>query len=213
MRLYLSSFRMGDHPERLLALLDGFGPAAVIANATDGYPDGDRTEAVERELNALKELGIVGEELDLRDHFAAGERLTADLARYRLVWARGGNTFLLRYALAASGADTLLTDLLRRDAVVYGGYSAGVCVLAPSLHGLELADSPDAVPECYGAPAIWDGLGLLDYAIVPHFESPDQPESEASGRMAKRYRAEGVTHRTLRDGQAIVIDGDTTTVY
>ncbi len=49
MRMYLSSFRMGDRPERLVELLDGPGPAVVIANAIDGVPDDVRREGVERE--------------------------------------------------------------------------------------------------------------------------------------------------------------------
>ena len=39
MRLYLSSFRMGDHPEHLAALVGGDDrKAAVIANALDDAP-------------------------------------------------------------------------------------------------------------------------------------------------------------------------------
>ena len=205
MRMYLSSFRMGDHPERLVALLDPPGPAAVIANAIDQAEAGERLEGVQRELDALAELGIDAEDLDLRDYFGAADRLAADLAGYRLVWVRGGNTFVLRHALAESGADEILTSLVARDALVYGGYSAGCCVLAPSLRGLELVDDPEAVGETYGVPPIWDGLGLLEYAFVPHVDSPDHPETEACGRLAEHYRAKGVAYRTLRDGEAIVV--------
>ena len=205
MRMYLSSFRMGDHPERLVALLDPPGPAAMIANAIDQAEAGERLEGVQRELDALGELGIEAEDLDLRDYFGAAERLAADLARYRLVWVRGGNTFVLRHALATAGADEVLVGLLAQDALVYAGYSAGCCVLAPSLRGLELVDEPEAVTETYGVPPIWDGLGLIEYALVPHVDSPDHPETEACGRLAEHYRATGVEHRTLRDGEAIVV--------
>ena len=212
MRMYLSSFRMGDQPEQLVKLLDAPGPAAVIASALDGASDDVRREGIERELGALAELGLNAEELDLREYFGARERLAAELVRYRLVWLRGGNAFMLRHALAASGADAVLTDLLGQDALVYGGYSAGCCVLAPSLHGLELVDEPEAVSEAYGVPPIWDGLGLLEYAFVPHVASPGHPETEACDRLAEHYRTEGVPHRTLRDGQALVIDGETDTL-
>jgi dipeptidase E len=205
MRMYLSSFRMGDRPDRLVELLDAPGPAAVIANAIDGASDDVRREGVEHELGALAELGVDAEELDLRDYFGGRERLASGLMRHRLVWVRGGNTFMLRHALAASGADGILTDLLERDALVYAGYSAGCCVLAPSLHGLDLVDDPEAVAETYGVPPIWEGLGLLDYAFVPHVDSPGHPETEACGRLAEHYRATGVAHRTLRDGEAIVV--------
>lgn len=205
MRMYLSSFRMGERPERLVELLHAPAPAAVIANAIDGASDDVRREGVERELEALAELGLDAEGLDLRDYFGASERLAVELPRYKLVWVRGGNTFMLRHALAASGADEILTGLLSQNALVYGGYSAGCCVLAPSLRGLELVDEPEAVTEAYGVPPIWDGLGLLEYAFVPHVDSPGHPETKACGRLAEHYRATGVEHRTLRDGEAIVV--------
>jgi dipeptidase E len=202
MRLYLSSFRMGDHPERLLELLGSGRRAAVIANAIDNADPQTRREGVERELEALGALGLEPREVDLREHFGS----TPDLRGYDLVWLRGGNVFLLRYALAASGADTLLVDLLRTDSLVYAGYSAGPCVLGPSLRGLELVDEPEAVEATYGGVPVWDGLGVLDFAIVPHVDSPDHPETERCNALAEHFRAEGVRHRTLRDGEVLVID-------
>jgi dipeptidase E len=68
------------------------------------------------------------------------------------------------------------------------------------------------VPRIYGAAPIWEGLSVLPYFVVPHFESPGHPETEACGRLAEQYRREGLPHRTLHDGQAIVIDGDTSEV-
>jgi dipeptidase E len=201
-RLYLSSFRMGDQPDRLLELLGSGRRAAVIANAIDDQDAATRQEGVERELGALGELGLEPRELDLREHFD----LPPDLTEYDLVWLRGGNVFLLRYALAASGADAALVQLLHDDALVYGGYSAGPCVLAPSLRGLELVDEPEAVRVTHGAEPVWDGLGVLDYAIVPHVDSPGHPETERCNALAERFRAEGVPHRTLRDGEVLVID-------
>jgi dipeptidase E len=210
--MYLSSFRMGDHPEDLVALVEAGRQAVVIANAMDHEPGADRHAGVQRELDALADLGIEAEELDLRTYFGQPERLGRCLRACGLVWLRGGNVFLLRYSLAASGADSVLTALVREDALVFGGYSAGPCVLGPTLRGFEIADDPDAVPSIYGASPVWDGLGVLDYVIVPHVNSPDHPETERCGAIADRFRAEGVPHRTLRDGQAIVINGSKTSV-
>lgn len=207
MRLYLSSFRMGDHPERLVAMLPEGASAAVIANACDAYPAADRPAGVQREQSALARLAIKADEIDLRAYFGRTERLAADLRAYRLLWVRGGNTFMLRHALAESGADHLITELVRRDGVVYGGYSAGVCVLTPSLRGLEVTDDPDAVHRTYSAAPRWDGLGVLDRYVVPHYRSPGHPETEMSERLADHYEAAGLPHWKLCDGQAIVIDG------
>ncbi|MCD5312100.1 Type 1 glutamine amidotransferase-like domain-containing protein [Kineosporia babensis] len=211
MRLYLSSFRSGDQPEQMLALLGRparSGEVAVIANAIDDRPEPERRTAVEREFRALAELGLRPVELDLRMLFGCSPaQATAALAEFSLVWVRGGNVFVLRQALALSGADQALIKLLQEDALVYAGYSAAACVLAPDLHGLEHCDDPSAVQKAYAEQARYDGLALLDYAVVPHVHSPGHPETKVLGEVADRYRADGIPHRTLRDGQAIVING------
>jgi len=204
MRLFLSSYRLSDDPARLTTLLQTRRPVAVVANAMDMLPEPARAGAVRSEVIALAGLGLEAEEIDLRAYSGAAERLARDLERFELVWFRGGNTFVLRSALALSGADQVLTGLLRRDAIVWGGYSAGCCVLAPDLRGIELVDDPGEVRGCYGTDPMWEGLGLIDYAIVPHFRS-EHFESAAVELLAARYRDQGVPHRTLRDGEAIVV--------
>ena len=213
MRLYLSSFRMGDHPDQLLALTGGDGRrSVVIANAMDDAPPDVRRAGVERELAALADLGVGAAELDLRGYFGHERRLRQDLAGVAMAWLRGGNTFMLRYALYRSGADAIFRQLLAADALVYAGYSAGACVLSPSLRGLELVDDANAVTRTYGSPPVWDGLALLHEAFVPHYRSTGHPETDAIERVAARYRAEGIAHRTLHDGQALLINGPETKI-
>jgi dipeptidase E len=212
-RLYLSSFRMGDHPEHLVALAGGDHRASVvIANAMDDAPPDVRRASVELELAALADLGMGGAELDLRDYFSHQQRLRQDLAGASMAWLRGGNTFMLRHALYHSGADTVFRELLAANALVYAGYSAGACVLSPSLRGLELVDHADAVTRTYGSPPWWDGLALLHKAFIPHYRSPGHPETAAIERVVTRYRAEGIAYRTLHDGQALLVNGPETKI-
>jgi len=207
-RLYLSSFRMGDHPEHLVALVGGDSRRrVVIANAMDDAPPDIRRNSVEQELAALADLGLGAAELDLRGYFGHRQRLRQDLAGVAMAWLRGGNTFMLRYALARSGADTVFGELLAADALVYAGYSAGACVLSPSLRGLELVDDADAVTRTYDSQPLWDGLALLPEAFVPHYRSPGHPETAAIEQVVTRYRAERITYRALRDGQALLVNG------
>jgi dipeptidase E len=206
MRLYLSSFRLGDHPEHLLALINKDGAVGLIANSIDGAPAEVRVAGVQYEVDALASLGLIAEELDLRDYVGDPAGIESRLSAYPALWVRGGNAFVLRAAMARSGADAAIVELLRRDAIVFAGYSAGPCVLAPSLAGLELVDDPEEVQETYGIAPIYSGLGILDFAFVPHFESPGHPESADIARVAALYRRTGVPHRTLNDGQAIVVN-------
>ncbi|MYS85587.1 Type 1 glutamine amidotransferase-like domain-containing protein [Embleya scabrispora] len=186
---------------------------AVIANATDDRSSVERTAGVDLELAAPGALGLRPTELDLRAFFDRPRaEVAAALGEFPAVRLRGGNVFLLRHALARSGADGVLVELLRRDALVYAGYSAGACVLAPSLRGLEGCDDADALPALYGEPARWDGPAVLDHAFVPHIDSPGHPETQLLAAVAADYRTRGVPHRTLRDGQVLVIDGAHTTI-
>ena len=138
MRLYLSSFRMGDHPEYLAALVgDDSRRAVVIANAMDDALDDIRLAGVGRECTALGDLGFDAAELDLRDYFDDEQRLRSELAGVALAWLRGGNVFMLRYALRRSGGDTVFRRLLADDALAYAGYSAGPCILSRAGEELE----------------------------------------------------------------------------
>ena len=225
MRLYLSSYRVGDSAGSLLALLSG-GPeklqtfptkphdtanfggkrAALIENALDLYSEEAR-EMHRREVYdpaaELASLGIASTRLDLRKYFGRAEALAAELARYDLVWVVGGNAFVLRRAMKASGFDDVITRMLDRDEIVYGGFSAGAVVAAPSLCGIQLMDEPDAVPHGYDPETVWDGLGLIDHAIVPHFRSP-HPETAAAERATRHLSSQGLRYRALRDGEVIV---------
>lgn len=213
MRLYLSSFQTGDHPGHLTALVGEDGRRAVIiANALDDASADVRRAGAGRERAALAGLGFEAVELDLRDYFGQQERLRRDLAGASLAWLRGGNVFMLRYALWRSGADAVFRDVLAADALVHAGYSAGPCVLSPSLRGLELVDDAAAVRRIYGAEPVWDGLAVLPEAFVPHYQSPGHAETAAMNRVVDRYRADGVAYRTLQDGQVLLVSGPDTAI-
>jgi dipeptidase E len=98
--------------------------------------------------------------------------------------------------------------LLSQGAVAYGGYSAGICVLGPSLRGLEAVDDPARLRSLHHVEPMWEGLGLLAYRLVPHVDSPEHPETVGCGQVAAGYQAAGIAHRTLRDGEVLVIDGE-----
>lgn len=151
--------------------------------------------------------GIEAHDLDLRDHFWNPAGLEAALAGVDLVWAVGGNSFLLRRAMRQSGFDQILARRLAEDSLVYGGWSAGAVVAGSTLRGIELMDPPTVITPGYDPDPVWEGMGLVDYIIVPHFAS-EHPEAEAAAAAAAHLAAQGVPHRTLRDGEAIIVDGD-----
>ncbi|MBF6101379.1 Type 1 glutamine amidotransferase-like domain-containing protein [Nocardia cyriacigeorgica] len=207
MRLFLASYRFGAHTDALAALAGAPGRVAVIANACDAWPQ-SRAAAVTSDLVPLRALGYRPEEVDLREYAGRAAALEQRLAEFPMLWVRGGNTFVLRAQLARSGADLVIGRLLAADALVYAGYSAGACVLAPDLHGLETADDPAEVLPACGIEPRWDGLGLIDRPIVPHIDSPTDPDGDGN-RLAAAYRAAGIEHWALTDDDVVVVDGDT----
>lgn len=210
MRLYLSSFRLGNRPERLVELAGKKRKALVIANACDGFDSSKRGQRVERELEALGALGFWAQELDLRKHFRpGGDRvgLHAELYSTGLIWARGGNAFVLRRAMAQSGFDDILVESLLRDDLVFGGYSGGIAVLAPSLRGIELVNDIESAPEGYDPAVIWEGLGILPWALLPHYQSLHWSSPGIDTVVAYMHQ-HNLPYRTLTDGEALIISGD-----
>jgi dipeptidase E len=205
MKMYLSSYRLGDDPQQLANLIGTNKKVAVIANSIDFGNDPERRKAgVQREIEDLTTLGLQPEELDLRNYFGKPQELEKKLSEYGTLWVRGGNTFILRRAFKESGLDDWLISQKDNKELVYAGYSAGVCILSPTLKGLELVDDPVVVSDGYPKETIWEGLGLIDFAFAPHFESPGHPETEAVGKEVEYYKKAGVEYKALHDGEVII---------
>ena len=200
MHLYLSSYRVGDRPSKLVELMDG-RVIGFVPNAMDHVEAHARAQSNARSQADITSLGIEVMELDLRDYFGNARKLAAVMDHVGGVWVRGGNTFVLRQAMRRSGFDALLHSLTQTD-FVYGGYSAGACVLAPRLEGLQQVDDPSARPYA-DSEVVWEGVGLLDYLILPHYQS-DHPESAAIDLEVAYCREQQIPFRTLRDGEVIV---------
>jgi len=211
MRLYLASFRTGDSYPELIRMAGAGARVGVISNAVDFIPAPDREAYARKVFDPIADFrayGLDAYDLDLRDYFRRPGALLAELERTQMVWAVGGNAFLLRRAMRQSSFDAIAPGLIWAGRLVYGGWSAGACVAAPSLRGLELMDDPAVVVEGYDAEPVWEGLGLIDAAIVPHWRS-DHPEAEAAERVAAWMAANHIPHRTLRDGDVLIQNGDT----
>lgn len=209
MRLFLSSFRLGNVPQELVRLAGDNKQAVIVVNACDELPEADRQIRLRQEVALLRELGFNSTEIDLRRYFNNTQQqaeLSNLLTPAGLVWVRGGNSFVLRRAMKASGFDVMLVDLLNRDAIVYGGYSAGACVLSPSLEGIDMVDDPHVIPKGYDPAIVWEGLALIPYAVVPHYKSI-LPESAAVERLVQHYINHNIPFKALRDEEVIIVNG------
>jgi len=212
MRLYLGSYKpreTGEDFSRCIRMIGDKKKAAIIMNALDYSDDLPRVNnGFNDTARFLKSFGLQPYRLNLRDYFDKPKELAEQLNDVGLIFVYGGNDFLLRKAFAQSGLDKLLPELLRQG-IVYAGFSAGCCVLAPTLKGYELVDDPGASVEKYDDEIIWDGLGLVPYSVVPHYRS-DHAEADDVEKVVEYMKKNNIPYKTLRDGEAIVIDGDKT---
>jgi len=197
MKLYLSSIRI-PAPDDLAKLLGkplSGTSVALIPNAKDFYSKRPRDFVVGDLVSYMEQLGLKVDIVDLRDYDDA-ETLKEKLIGYDLMWAMGGNTYMLRYEMQRSGFDGIIRDLLDAG-VVYGGDSAGALVAGPSIAGVELADEP-----AFAESVIKDGMGLVPFVVMPHIDNPEFAEIMPIVRGLHKNMIE------LKDSQVVIFDGD-----
>lgn len=205
--MYLSSYELGNKTKKLKEMAPDNKKLGYIFNALDFTgADPERTaKRAERNMAELTGLGFECFNLDLKEYFGKPNELRELVNTLGAIWVSGGNVFVLRQAFKLSGFDDILIDLNKRDDFLYGGYSAGVCVLSPTLDGYHLVDDATDTPFEGLDEVLWDGLNILDYMFLPHFES-DHPESESIEKILEYCTQKGLSYKTARDGDVIIIE-------
>lgn len=106
-----------------------------------------------------------------------------------------------------SGFDNLFTDLKLRKGFLYGGYSAGICILCDSLKYIQSVDNPNDFPYQDSKEIIWEGLNVFSYGLLPHYDS-NHFESEAIGKAVQKCIDNKWLFKALRDGEVIIIEDE-----
>lgn len=203
MKFYLSSYKIGNKPKKLKELTRG-KKIGFIPNSLDYVEKKERQKSNAKNMKDLSDLDINVEILDLKKYFNNKKELKKKIDSIDGVWVRGGNTFILRQAMKLSGFDKIIKNIERQD-FFYGGYSAGICVLAPSIKALEQIDNPTIMPYKKSKKIILEGLGILDYLILPHYKS-NHPESADIDKGVKYCKKNNIPFKTLRDNKVIIIE-------
>ncbi len=203
----MSSFKLGDKSSDLVRLMSENKRIAYIPNACDYTKvDWDRRNSWnEKDMQSLRDIGLEVEYLDLKDYFGKEKELRNKIDSLGGVFFRGGNAFILRQAMRLSGFENIFEDLKKRDDFVYAGYSAGICVLAPNFKALQIVDDPTDHPYPEQKETIWEGLGFLDYIILPHYKS-DHPESADIDKEVEFAEKNNIPFKPLKDGEVIIIE-------
>ena len=124
-----------------------------------------------KDLTKCQELNF--KEVDLVDVAAIPQKIWQKrLENADVIIVGGGNTSYLMGQIKKSGLGASLSELLRTR--VYVGISAGSMVVAPKLKEKEMQ-------RLYEEPIVDDetndGLGLVDFLVVPHMNSPYFPRA------------------------------------
>lgn len=203
MKLYLSSYKVGNKTEELKKWIDQYGnKICLIPNSRDIYPDSERkSEGIQKDVNELTDLGFDVTIISLKDYFENKEGLKSRLEEFHAFYVIGGNTFVLRQAMYLSGFDEYLKTIEDNSNYLYAGYSAGICVLAKDMHGLEKCDDPNINP--YGIDTMWNGLGYFDYIFLPHYKS-NHKETELINDCVEYCNRHNIRYKTLHDGEVII---------
>ena len=203
MKFYLSSYELGNKTEELRKLASK-GKIGYIPNARDfaGADPERRLQRNESDMNSLRQLGLEVELIDLKEYFGKQKELKDKLVELGAIFISGGNVFVLRQAMKLSGLDEILKELLNTD-FLYAGYSAAGCVLASDLRGMELVDPLDT-PYKEQKEILWEGLGLVDFRFMPHWDS-NHPESADIDKEIAYCKENNITYKAIRDGEVIII--------
>ena len=207
MKFYLSSYKIGNEVEKLKRLIpkdnNRFG---YIPNALDfsGADPERRKKHIQDDMDALRKIGVEPELLDLKEYFFKKSELGKKMGEIGGVWISGGNTFILRQAMRLSGLDEILKGSSLRNDFLYGGYSAAGCVLGPGLQAYEIVDDATELPYKEMKEVIWEGLGLIDFAFMPHFDS-EHSESADIDKEIQYCKDHKISFKAVRDGEVIII--------
>lgn len=157
------------------------------------------------DLAKCKELGF--KEVDIVDIAAVPREIWQKrLENADVIMVGGGNTSYLMRQMKQSGLAEVLSELLNMR--VYVGISAGSMVAAPKLKEKKMQ-------RLYDEPIVDDdvneGLGLVDFLVVPHMNSPFFPRAaELIDEVAKDIE---IPLYAIDDQTAVqVVDGHVTVV-
>ena len=114
-----------------------------------------------------------------------------------MIWLTGGNPYIqLRY-IRDNGLEHIIKD--------FKGVVAGLSAGAINQGKVAYYRANEGDPE---STKLWDGLGLVDMAIMPHYDARDEEEKTEIGIISRQ-----IPLIALPDDSFIVVRDGKTTIY
>lgn len=156
--------------------------------------DGDKSWLIDD----LHNIQVSGYEIDIVDISAVGKDIWLPrLASSQILFFGGGNTFHLMHCIKKCGLNTLLPELLKDR--IYAGISAGSCIAGPTIY--------NSVQNLFGEEyklKMKEGLGLVNFQIIPHLNSPYFPAITAKSLEEESKKIEESVY-AIDDQSAILV--------
>ena len=168
---------------------------AFIPTAADPYEDkwfikSDRDEFVKKGFQ-IKDVDINGKtEQELRYEFKDID----------IIFVAGGNTFYLLQKAKESGFGKIAKELVEKG-VIYVGASAGAVLAGTTIEVARPFDDPAEAPKLKS----FEGLNLVEFAVLPHF---DKKSEQICEKLIKEAAEKGYKAIPITNQQAIVVNGD-----
>jgi len=169
----------------------------LIENAADVVTEGPEGW-LEEIRNSIIEYGFQLHLIDLRKFVNDEMSLSEIMKSVDIIWVGGGNMYYLRYLLQITKADKIIKKLVT-SGKVYCGWSAGGCVVGPTLLDGENMDDISKAPEL-----IYDGINLVDFVMIPHIDN--EYFSNQAKEWSKKLEGRKIKTVQLMDNQAIVVE-------
>ncbi|HEC30595.1 MAG TPA: hypothetical protein ENI66_01100 [Candidatus Yonathbacteria bacterium] len=170
----------------------------LIANAADPYTD---QFLVDLDRNKFEELGYKPNSLDLRK--TTPEELQQLLEVNDILHICGGSVYYLMALIREKGFEEIITNAIKNETIIYTGTSAGAIIPSKNIRPF----SNDAEEKEYIAKVPdHKGLGILNFAIVPHGDSVDF--AEGNKKMIEEMQNDPTALFYIQDHQAVWVEDD-----
>lgn len=195
-KLLLSSYANFVIEKGLKLLFDDVSKIklAYITTAAKGTRN---KEYVQRHKEMLEKAGCNFEELDIE---GKNENSLRELLKDKnAIWVEGGNTFYLLKAIRESGFDIVVKELVEKG-VYYIGSSAGSYVACPTIE-MVTWKKPGEEKDNFEV-TNFIAMNFVPFLIKAHYE-PKKRDVMKEKISQTKYQT-----KVLKDGQAILVEGD-----
>lgn len=130
------------------------------------------------------------------------DEIADTLKGYDGIYMSGGNTFYFLQQIQTSNCADVIRDFVN-EGKIYIGTSAGSIIAGPDIYPTYSIDSAEKAPDLRS----YEGLGLVDFVIFPHWGSDNFRDRYLNQRLKHAYNTKNKII-LLTNNQYILVEDD-----